>query len=145
MYGGFRGGLNWAPMMPRDGSLSDRHSYKSVRNFAVRRLAAPEPVLLGHFRTRWENGNGTVFRETCIYRHQGRSDDRYLEHHGSFPFDFEPNVIPFDSKSRRKVLPRSYSVQFGRNRKSFARGVPWTRTTAKRKIFCCNSQQFWQE
>ena len=28
-----------------------------------------------------------------------------------FPFDFEPNGIPFDSKSRRKLSPRSYPIQ----------------------------------
>ena len=28
----------------------------------------------------------------------------------SFPFDFEPNGIPFRSKSRRKLSPRSYPI-----------------------------------
>ena len=29
----------------------------------------------------------------------------------SFPFDFEPNEIPFDSKSKGKLSPRSYPIQ----------------------------------
>ena len=29
----------------------------------------------------------------------------------SFPFDFEPNGIPFGSKSERKPSPRSYTIQ----------------------------------
>ena len=32
----------------------------------------------------------------------------------SFPLDFEPNGIPFGSKSRRKLSPRSCSIQFER-------------------------------
>ena len=32
----------------------------------------------------------------------------------SFPFDFEPNGFPFDSKSKGKLSPRSYPIQFGR-------------------------------
>ena len=30
----------------------------------------------------------------------------------SFPFDFEPNGIPFGSKSKGKLLPRTYPIQF---------------------------------
>ena len=30
----------------------------------------------------------------------------------SFPFDFEPNEISFDSKSKGKLSPRSYPIQF---------------------------------
>ena len=33
------------------------------------------------------------------------------DHGDSFPFDFEPNGIPFGSKSRGKLSPRSYPVQ----------------------------------
>ena len=29
----------------------------------------------------------------------------------SFPFDFEPNVIPFGLKSKGKTSPRSYPIQ----------------------------------
>ena len=29
----------------------------------------------------------------------------------SFPFDFEPNGIPFGSKSKGKLSPRSYPIQ----------------------------------
>ena len=32
----------------------------------------------------------------------------------SFPFDFEPNGIPFGSKSKGKLSPRSYPIQFER-------------------------------
>ena len=30
----------------------------------------------------------------------------------SFPFDFEPNRIPFGSNSKGKLSPRSYAIQF---------------------------------
>ena len=33
----------------------------------------------------------------------------------SFPFKFEPNGVPFGSKSEAKLLPRSYAIQFERN------------------------------
>ena len=32
----------------------------------------------------------------------------------SFPFDFEPNAIPFGSKSKGKLFQRSYPIQFER-------------------------------
>ena len=32
----------------------------------------------------------------------------------SFPFDFEPNGIPFDSEPKGKLSPRLYSNQFER-------------------------------
>ena len=32
----------------------------------------------------------------------------------SFPFDFEPNENPFGSKSKEKLSPRSYPIQFDR-------------------------------
>ena len=32
----------------------------------------------------------------------------------TFPFDFEPNGLPFGSKSKGKVSPRSYPIQFER-------------------------------
>ena len=32
----------------------------------------------------------------------------------SFPFDFEPNGIPFSSKLKGKLSPRSYPIQFKR-------------------------------
>ena len=32
----------------------------------------------------------------------------------SFPFDFEPNGIPFGSKLKGKLSPRSYPIQFER-------------------------------
>ena len=32
----------------------------------------------------------------------------------SFPFDFEPNGIPFGSKSKGKLSPRSYPIRFER-------------------------------
>ena len=32
----------------------------------------------------------------------------------SFPFDFEPNGIPFGLKSKEKLSPRSYPIQFER-------------------------------
>ena len=30
----------------------------------------------------------------------------------SFPFEYEPNGIPFGSKSKGKLSPRSYPIQF---------------------------------
>ena len=35
----------------------------------------------------------------------------------SFPFNFEPNGNPFGSKSKEKLLPRSYPIQFDRKKK----------------------------
>ena len=32
----------------------------------------------------------------------------------SFPFDFEPNGIPFSLKSKGKLSPRSYLIHFER-------------------------------
>ena len=32
----------------------------------------------------------------------------------SFPFEFQPKGIPFGSKSKEKVSPRSYPIQFER-------------------------------
>ena len=32
----------------------------------------------------------------------------------SFPFDFEPNGIPFVSKSKGKLSPRSYPIKYER-------------------------------
>ena len=36
------------------------------------------------------------------------------DHGDSFPFDSEPNWIPFGSKSKGKLSPRSYPIQFER-------------------------------
>ena len=45
----------------------------------------------------------------------------------SFPFDFEPNGSPFGSKSKRKLLPRSYPIQFERKWKySFLSAVSYS-------------------
>ena len=74
--GGFRGALNWAPLMPRDASLSD--SYKSNRwRFSC--LA----VFL-----HWENYISNSFHIEC----------------DCFPFDFEPNGILFVQKIERKAV-----------------------------------------
>ena len=35
----------------------------------------------------------------------------------SFPFDFEPNGIPYGSKSKGKRSPRSYPIQYEKKRK----------------------------
>ena len=32
----------------------------------------------------------------------------------SFPFDFDPNENPFGSKSKAKLSPRSYPIQYER-------------------------------
>ena len=34
------------------------------------------------------------------------------DHGDSFPFDYEPNGIPFGSKSKEKLTPQSYPIQF---------------------------------
>ena len=34
------------------------------------------------------------------------------DHGDSFPFDFKPNGIPFGSKLKGKLSPRSYLIQF---------------------------------
>ena len=35
----------------------------------------------------------------------------------SFPFDFQPNGIPFGAKSKGKLSVRSYPIQYERKRK----------------------------
>ena len=41
----------------------------------------------------------------------------------SFSFDFEPNGIPFGSKSKEKLLPQSYPIQYEREWKYSFRSV----------------------
>ena len=45
----------------------------------------------------------------------------------SFPYDFEPNGIPFGSKSKGKLSPRSYPIPFERKWKYSFLGVCWYR------------------
>ena len=40
------------------------------------------------------------------------------DHHDSFNFNFEPNGIPFCSKSKGKLSPRTYPIEFKRKWKS---------------------------
>ena len=40
-----------------------------------------------------------------------------FDHGDSFPFNFEPNGIPFGSKSKGKLSPRSYPIKFEWKRK----------------------------
>ena len=40
------------------------------------------------------------------------------DHGGSFPFDFEPNRNPLDSKLKGKLSPRSYTILCERKRKT---------------------------
>ena len=42
----------------------------------------------------------------------------------TFPFDFEPNGVPFGSKSKGKVSPRSYPIQCERKYKYCFLTVP---------------------
>ena len=68
----------------------------------------------------------------------------------SFPFDFEPNEIPFGSKSEGKLSPRSYPIQFDRKCKtsfvsvrlitavSFQPGVWIINSSEVRSFFCGN-------
>ena len=39
------------------------------------------------------------------------------DHDDSFPFDFELNGIPFASKSKGKLSPQSYPIEYERKRK----------------------------
>ena len=45
----------------------------------------------------------------------------------SFPFDFEPNEIPFGSKLKYKLLRRSYTIQFERKEESIFLSVRHSR------------------
>ena len=54
----------------------------------------------------------------------------------SFPFDFEPNGFPFGSKSKRKLSPRSYPIQFERKWKYSFLSVEFPRGI--KVIFCVN-------
>ena len=51
------------------------------------------------------------------------------DHGGSFAFDFEPNGIPFGSKPKVKLSPRSYPIQCKRKWKSSFLSVRETRET----------------
>ena len=65
----------------------------------------------------------------------------------SFPFDFEPNGIPFGVKSNGKLCPRSYPIQFEREWKhNFLSAVHWAETwsaikTKTRGIFCSDNEE----
>jgi len=54
----------------------------------------------------------------------------------SFPFNFEPNRIPFGSKSKGKLSPRSYPFQFERKLKHSFLSVP-TQTLTRTAIIIC--------
>ena len=62
------------------------------------------------------------------------------DHGDRFPFDIEPNGIPFRSKSKVKLSPRSYRIQCERKWKysffSVAKHTP-RRKGFPRKTFCC--------
>ena len=50
-----------------------------------------------------------------IYSNQARSFPRDIVSRGdSFPFNFEPNGFQFGSKSKGKLSPRTYPIQFER-------------------------------
>ena len=57
----------------------------------------------------------------------------------SFPFDFEQNGIPFDSKLKGKLSPRSYPIQCERKWKysflSAAVEGPWFESRALERVF----------
>ena len=74
-----------APMMPRDASLSDRYTSDGCISSALRKL---------YF----------LFVSHLIGYDRG----------DSFPFDFEPNGIPFDLKLKGKLSPRSYPIEIER-------------------------------
>ena len=63
----------------------------------------------------------------------------------SFPLDFEPNEIPFVSKSKGKLLPRSYPIQFERkwNASFLSAGISSVSGAQQlhRIIFAKNSRQ----
>ena len=50
----------------------------------------------------------------------------------SLPLDFEPNGIPFDSKSKGKLPPRSYPIQCERKFKHSFLSVRTTRPISKK-------------
>ena len=58
------------------------------------------------------------------------------DHGDSFPFDFEPNGIPFGSKSKGKLSQRLYPIQFERKWKYSFLSVY---IIESRQILCLNS------
>ena len=48
----------------------------------------------------------------------------------SFPFDIEPNGNPFGSKSKGKLSPRSYPIQFERKSNTSFLSVHWKSAAA---------------
>ena len=56
----------------------------------------------------------------------------------SFPSDFEPNGLPFGSKSKGKLSPRSYPIQFERTWNASFLSV----TRAVRQYDACARQMY---
>ena len=73
------------------------HSCGSIKGPLKRLDTIVDWNCLGQLHVHWENYISISFH---IY---DRGD--------SFPFDFEPNGIPFGSKSKGKLSPRSYLIQ----------------------------------
>ena len=69
----------------------------------------PRPSLA--FLARLEKFTPAALRKLCFhFLSHWMENDRG----DSFPSDFEPNGIPFGSKSKGKLSPRSYPIQFER-------------------------------
>ena len=66
----------------------------------------------------------------CVNLHSEEIDYQFLsnlleyDRGDSFPFNFEPNEIPFGSKSKGKLSPRSYPIQCKRKLKYSFLSVP---------------------
>ena len=58
----------------------------------------------------------------------------------SFPFDFEPNGIPFGPKSKGNLSPRSYPIQFERKWNTSFQSAA-IRRRAARKIGVCRHHE----
>ena len=58
----------------------------------------------------------------------------------SFPLHFEPNGIPFGSKSKGKLLPRSYPIQYERKwNTSFLSVGDYTHTVRLDCLYNCST------
>ena len=90
--GSFKGALNCTPMTPRDASLSDS--------------CTPDHCCFWEYTDSCEYTEKTIFPFLSHWMGYDRGD--------SFPLDFELNGIPFGSKSKGKLSPRPYPIQFER-------------------------------
>ena len=56
-----------------------------------------------------------------------------------FPFDFEPNGIPIDSKSKGKLAPQPYTIQFERKWNTFFSVYVYKKKNIHKDLTCIHT------